>query len=374
MKKLLSKKPDDVAYMYALAGLAAVAGFILLVWFWRGSINRASIAQADTPLTQRKDATSVCAHIRQIDGVCAADAASANSRMVAIMIDNHADARLQSGLDKASVVYEAPVEGNYSRFMALYPSDITVEKAGPVRSARPYFLDWAAEYPDAMYMHVGGSNEALEKINAAGILDINEFYRGWYFWRDTDRFAPHNTYTSNELWQKAFADYDEKKTSDDEPTSFSSWHFDRAAVLPCNSPDPVDECAKDIDITFLHPSYTVLWRYDASRGQYMRRAPGVPYPGIPHADKETNEPIAADTVIVQRVATTVLDSVGRLGMKTTGSGQAIIFRDGNAIAGTWEKENIGERTRWIAEDGSDIPLKPGKIWIEVVNQRGSLGY
>ena len=139
MKKHAVKKYDDVAFVYALAGLAVVSGFILLIWFWYESSNQTSLAQVDALVSEKNGDTGACAHVRQIDGVCVLDAASADPRIVAVMIDNHVDARLQSGLDKASIVYEAPVEGNYSRFMALYPSDITIEKAGPVRSARPSY-------------------------------------------------------------------------------------------------------------------------------------------------------------------------------------------------------------------------------------------
>src|SRR5690606_23920743 len=132
---------------------------------------------------------------------------SRSPRTVGIMIENHYDARPLSGLADASVVYEAPVEGNYTRFLAVFPEDAEVQKIGPVRSARTYYLDWVSEYPDMLYMHVGGSPDALEKIKTHGIFDFNEFYRGWYYWRDSGRYAPHNVYTSSALFQKAMDEY-----------------------------------------------------------------------------------------------------------------------------------------------------------------------
>jgi hypothetical protein len=76
--------------------------------------------------------------------------------------------------------------------------------------------------------------------------------------------------------------------------------------------------------------------------------------------------IFADTVIVQRTDVSVLDDVGRKELRTIGTGEAIVFYNGGMIRGTWKKKSATDRTRWYDAAGSEIPLKAGKIWIEVV--------
>ncbi len=80
-----------------------------------------------------------------------------------VVIDNNISARPQSGIDKAFLVVESPVEAGIPRLLAFFDEDQDVKKIGPVRSARPYFLDWNNEL-DSLFVHVGGSNEALDKI------------------------------------------------------------------------------------------------------------------------------------------------------------------------------------------------------------------
>jgi len=130
----------------------------------------------------------------------------ANLAPVAVMIDNHPDARPQSGIEKAGLVYEAEVEGYYTRLMAVFSDENEVVKIGPVRSARPYFVDWANEL-NAVYAHCGGSPEALVNIEQKGIVDLNEIYSGRFFWRATDRSAPHNIYLSAKNFNKFLTDH-----------------------------------------------------------------------------------------------------------------------------------------------------------------------
>ena len=102
------------------------------------------------------------------------------------MIDNFPEAKPAANLSLASLVWEAPVEAGLTRLLAAYPLSAELARIGPVRSARPYFLDWAKEL-NALYLHCGGSDQALADIKNRDVFDLNEFYRGWYFWRDRAR-------------------------------------------------------------------------------------------------------------------------------------------------------------------------------------------
>ena len=123
-------------------------------------------------------------------------------RVYGVMVENHFESWPQSGLEEAVLVVEAPVEGRIPRLLAFYSEEQEVEKIGPVRSARPYYLDWNGEL-DAVYAHVGGSPDALELLQVDDTIDINEFSNEWFFWRDEARSAPHNVYTSMDLLEQA---------------------------------------------------------------------------------------------------------------------------------------------------------------------------
>lgn len=112
------------------------------------------------------------------------------------IIENSQAARPQSGLYAADMVFETLAEGGIPRFIALYQSEDS-QKIGPIRSARPYFIDITREY-NLPFAHCGGSEEALQAINRDKLMGMNEFYNGSFFWRDKERIAPHNLYTSSE--------------------------------------------------------------------------------------------------------------------------------------------------------------------------------
>jgi len=300
-----------------------------------------------------------CKNRRLLDGVCVENKEDMTSELVGIMIENHFEARPVSGLSQARIVYEAPAEGNITRFLAVFMRNEEVESVGPVRSARPYYLDWVSEYGDMMYMHVGGSPDALEKIDEHQIFDMNEMYRGWYFWRSTDRYAPHNTYTSNKLWDQAWKAYGEEKTNQE----FLGWKFGKIEEEPCT-----ETCVSHIEISYAPPTYSSLWKYTSSTEQFVRYEGGKI-----HKDRQGGE-IVADTLIVEKIGMKAIDNVGRLELDTIGSGQALIFRNGQVIEGEWRKTERKGRTRFYDFEGNEISFKPGKIWISIVGDNHRVEY
>ncbi|OGH70167.1 MAG: hypothetical protein A3C90_01910 [Candidatus Magasanikbacteria bacterium RIFCSPHIGHO2_02_FULL_51_14] len=356
---------DEAQLLYTLAFVVAAVAIGLAGWFaYPYIIGKTQGSWGEDAMNEGARKEAACPYRRLLDGACVESRSEAKPALVAVMIDNHMDARPQSGLAEARVVYEAPVEGNFTRFLAIYPATDDVEKAGPVRSARPYFLDWVEEYGNLLYLHVGGSPAALQKVKDERINDVNEFYNGSVFWRSSDRYAPFNTYTSSSLWNAEI----DKRADDAATSTFAGWAFQEQdeciATLEVSTDEP--GCASEIAVTFLPNSFDVRWQYATSTGRYERFVTD-----LPHAD-ENGRQITADTVIVQFVTTTVLDGVGRLGMETVGSGRSIVFARGHVIEGEWKKESVAGRTQWFDDGGNQISLQPGKIWIEVVNQRTSV--
>ncbi len=137
----------------------------------------------------------------------------ASRPITAIMVENSPEARPQSGLVDAGVVYEAIAEGGITRFVTFF-QEAQPEVVGPVRSLRPYYIDWVRQF-DAAVAHVGGSTQALRQVKAFGVKDLDEFANAGAYWRDSARYAPHNAYTSTEnldklIKQKGFTDSDIK--------------------------------------------------------------------------------------------------------------------------------------------------------------------
>jgi hypothetical protein len=306
-------------------------------------------------------------------------------RPMAVMIENHKEARPQSGLSTADIVYETIAEGGITRFMAVYYCDAAFGDTtlGPVRSARTYFLDWASEYSKyPIYVHVGGANtpgkaNALGQIGDYGWVgenDLNQFGLSVKECRrDYDRLGgdvatEHTMYCFTEsLWKLAdkrgWAAEDEDGLSWDE--TFTSWKFSDKA------PD-TGESATNITFDFWDDfaQYTVGWDYSSDTKVY-KRING----GISHVDTNTKQQIEATTVMIQFVKETgPIDDLKHMLYGTKGTGKAIAFTNGQAENLTWSKKLRTSRTIFTNSKGKEYQFQPGKIWIEAVPTGSTISY
>ncbi|HEX4774964.1 MAG TPA: DUF3048 domain-containing protein [Candidatus Saccharimonadales bacterium] len=276
---------------------------------------------------------------------------SVNQRPVTgVMIENSPDARPQSGLSQASVVFEAIAEGGVTRFLALY-QDTAPANIGPVRSARPYYIQWALGF-DAAYAHVGGSPDGLADIKAWGVKDLDEFYNAGAYHRISSRVAPHNVYTS-------IATLNQLEASKGYATS-SYTGFVRKKPAPVKVPT-----AKTIDITMSGPLYNAHYDYNAVTNTYNRSEGGAP-----HIDANTNQQISPNVVValVMPYSLGALDTSGAYYSvyNTIGSGQAFIFQDGTLTTGTWTKTDAKSQFSFTDANGKPIGLNPGQTWLTAV--------
>ena len=184
------KKTDRLT----LVGLLIVVGLAILV----ALVLPKFVYRSSPEPTDEQETTSDAVYRHPLTGASIYAPLVELPQVFAVMIDNHEDAWPPSGIDQAFLVIEAPVEAAIPRLLAFFSSEEDVAEIGPVRSARPYYLDWANEL-DALYVHVGGSNAALDLIASGGTFDFNQYWWGEYFWRAGNRFAPHNVFTSTTL-------------------------------------------------------------------------------------------------------------------------------------------------------------------------------
>ena len=309
-------------------------------------------------------------------------------RPLAVMIENHAEARPQSGLSLADVVYEAVAEGGIPRFMGIFYCGISNGSSliAPVRSARTYFLPWVLEY-DALYNHVGGAGrcnddtvderaKALCQIDEYRIKDMDQFgisfptcYRNYD--RLTHPVATEHTMVcqSDKLYQlaseKGWTNVDSKGIPWDK--KFTSWKF--------------KDDAKDADrgtvgkVSFVawkgyEADYGVTWEYDTATNSYKRFSGGNP-----QTDLETGDSLIGKVIVALFAKETgPVDDHMHLLYQNIGKGTGLLFQDGKAEKITWEKDDRAARTIFYDASGNEMKLNRGQIWIHMLPTGAAVTY
>lgn len=282
------------------------------------------------------------------------DQTSVTQAVTAVMIENSPDARPQSGVKQAGVVFEAVAEGGITRFLALYQS-AKPNLVGPVRSVRLYYVDWLAPF-QASVAHIGGSKFALDEVRNGNYRDIDQFFNSGSYWRASDRYAPHNVYTSFERLDAL----NQKKGY--MSSVFTGWQ--RKDGSPSKSPN-----ATVIDVKISGIPYNSRYQYDATSNTYLRSQGGAQ-----HIDREAGQIAPSSVIVMDTTMTKVFEDGYREQITTIGSGRARVFQDGVVIEGTWTKKDRGSQITFTTADGKDIPLNRGQTWITAVpaNQGGGV--
>ncbi|MCL2174348.1 DUF3048 domain-containing protein [Candidatus Saccharibacteria bacterium] len=274
--------------------------------------------------------------------------------VLAVMIDNSVPARPQSGLTEAGVVFEAVAEGGITRFIALY-QETEPSLIGPVRSVRPYYLEWAAAF-DPGVAHVGGSDEALTMIHSGNYgVDLDQYYADSAYWRAKDRAAPSNVYTD---YAHLLLLTEQKGKTTAKFTGLTRQALGQTIDETTENP------ATSIDLAISSGQYTVSYQYDQATKTYPRSVGGQPH--FSRALDNTTTQIAPDVVVAIRVKQNLTNDNLHNQITTTGSGEAFIFQDGQVITGTWAKDSPTAQLKFFDPDGQEIKLKRGQTWITAV--------
>lgn len=280
--------------------------------------------------------------------------AESNLPVTAIMIENSPDARPQSGIKDAGVVFEAVAEGGITRFLTLF-QEAKPGYIGPIRSVRPYYLDWLVPF-DAPVAHVGGSAEALAQIRNEGIKDLDYGSNSDYYQRINSRYAPHNVYTSRDRLLELHTAKGWTKSD------FTSWE----RKSDNKTPTPT---AKALDFNISSYLYNPHFDYIAETNSYHRSQAGQP-----HVDEKTNAVIDAKVVIAIVVPKSLHPDGTHTIYATHGSGKAYIFQDGTVTVGKWEKPERKKQIIFKTNTGDTIKLDTGMVWVSVVGEEGAVKY
>ncbi len=276
-----------------------------------------------------------------------------NDRPIAVMIDNHDDAWPQAGLQRAYMVYEIIVEGGETRLMALFKGADDVEKIGPVRSARHYFVDYAMEN-DAIYTHFGESPQAASDIKKYSIAEIDGISEdGTTFWRVKDKAAPHNAVTSMENLIQSAKNKNYRMTSSEK--SVLNYVTDEVNL---------EDGQGAVSVTIPHSQLqTVKYEYDEENKVYERFARKEA-----QVDWDTDEPITVKNIIITFCDNYTLsdtENKGRQGLKNIGTFDGYYITNGKAIKIKCIKNARDEKTVYQDLNGNEIDVNDGNTFVHI---------
>jgi len=288
---------------------------------------------------------------------------------IAVMIDDSPAARQQAGLSFASIVWQAPAEGGIPRYMAIFQSG-TAPSIGPVRSARLYFVRWAAEWK-AVYLHAGGPPPLRSFL--AGRQKLVHDVNGRTARRVSFRAAPHNLYTDGNRIRR-FAE--EAKNATSERLGYDSTKPGRLQPFA----DAASEADRGPDGGTIRVAYTsakVSYTYDRPSNTWLRSVDGrkqhdaLATRNRGHGKIGSGPRIAPTTVVVMVVPirrSTAIEgaALGRLEADSIGTNTAWVFANGRVTKGTWRKKDPSDRTRFLDATGQEIVFPRGQIFIQVV--------
>ena len=275
------------------------------------------------------------------------------TRPIAVMINNNHVAWPHAGLNDAYLAYEILAEGGITRIMALF-KDKDTEKIGSVRSARPYYLDYALEN-DAIYVHYGWSDKAKSDISSLGVDNINGLTASSVFWRDSslNKATEHTVFTSMEKINEYSKENGYDRDTDKD-------------LLLNYSVDEIDlskrEDAIKADTVFMKYSYytTTSYEYDSEKKVYKRYMSDTP-----HVDAVTGDQYTFKNIIITPIETHTYDSYGRLELDNIGSGEGYFITLGYAIPITWSKDSRSSQTVYKNMDGEEIKVNDGSTFIQI---------
>lgn len=316
------------------------------------------------------------------------DASLNSSPTYCVQIPNGTDgARPQAGLTHAAVVFEAIAESGITRFAAIFQNPDT-SVIGPVRSLRPYYLDWDTPF-DCTVVHAGGSAEAIAALRAGGHREMDENYT--YMWRETG---------TSRLWNNLF-------TSPSDLAAWNTaqgWDTSNPEGFPRLLPEDVDQllrtrtaCAEDPECT-PEPlvtnfsfnfgnwdTFNTLYHYDAATNTYLRSYATGDAHLVYDCPADLSQPttttecgelvqVSPSVVIAMVVEEHRMADGYHEDITTIGSGPAYIFQNGTVTEGTWEKSSQSSQIRFLDAAGEPVSLTPGQLWIAAVPEYGSVHY
>ena len=305
-----------------------------------------------------------------MNGLPVTDPALADRVPIIVQIENHPIARPPSGLNLADLVIEAPVEGDTTRFMAVFMCTESLGAAvGPVRSARYFNVDLYQQLR-GVTLHYGGAKRVMDRLDAERVPRLNGLTAGWsFFYRAGSWGAPHDVFLDVDAARAEIERGGLTALRDviDDPGR-APFTFDPAVTLPEG---------RAVNAIGLQTAscWRFGWEWDAAAGLWLRTDGGAP-----NSDAVTGGRIHARSVVVQVVQQEILagelDPGGypRRYQHLVGEGSGRVYVDGRGFDVTWSRTDPQSVTEWrYADSGEPLVLPPGAVWWEIVPVGSAIG-
>lgn len=285
------------------------------------------------------------------------DKSKVNNRPIAIMINNYHGAQPLHGVSEADIMFECPAEGGITRILSVFKDYENISTIGSVRSSRPYFIDLAKSL-DAIYVHLGGSYQAYEKLNSGYIDSIDLIRLGQFVWRDTARRSKlgleHSAMTSGEKLVEAinFKGYSAQINPN---YKYVQKFGEKSQVLDGQE-------VNEASAIFSHYKSTVF-TYDAQDQTYL-----ISQFSGPQTDGNTNKQNSKQNIIFLDVSGQKNDNSKLLALSTTGEGSGKYISRGKCIDIKWSRTEGANSFKFFTTDNRELIMLPGKIYVCVLPQ------
>ena len=309
--------------------LAALVAGLLLALRNSGTAKLASATPSPTPSQQLRSPFT-------------GEPVPALNRVLAVKIDNIVNARPQTGLTHADIVYVLPVEGGLSRFLAVFSSHYP-RVVGPVRSAREDDLELLRQFGRPAFAYSGATATLLPYIHrTARIVDLYDGISSGYY-RDNSRFAPYNLYAhTRQLLRQA-------------PRASQA----RDIGFRFGPPPPGGKVTRSASVSYPAASFTFTW--SPAKGRWLVSMDGSP------ARTTDGGRLAPATVVIQhtKVRTSRFLEYGKPPpfAESIGSGTALVLRDGKAWTTHWSRPSLGGGTTFTTASGQRMTFATGQVWV-----------
>jgi hypothetical protein len=334
--------------------LPGAAGALLLAGCTSGTVSPKASPSVKASTTTTAAASSASSAICPLTGAPVPGGGAVPQRAaLAVKVTNYPTGRPQTGLQKADIVFEEPVEGGITRFVAVFQC-AGATLVGPIRSARNIDIGILGQFGTPLLAHVGGINPVIANIDASPLVNVDVGAHGTVIQHPAGRVAPYDTYASTSaLW-----------AIDPSDRSVPSPLFTYSNAPPSG---PGVSPVSSVAIPFSSSS-TVVWRYNAKLHAFQR------YYGSKPDTLSTGIQETAANVVVQFVQVTygpwVENTEGGLEVQANlyndASGPALVFRSGQEISGTWSRSSLAQPTQFVDSSGQPIAMQPGQTWVELV--------
>ncbi|MBM7568065.1 DUF3048 domain-containing protein [Paenibacillus sacheonensis] len=272
----------------------------------------------------------------------------ADRRPIAVMVNNFAAARPQSGLPNADMVWEVLAEGGITRLVAVFQSTDAASPIGPIRSNRPYLIRIGEAY-HAVLAHAGASTDAYDLLQHHGKAYLDEISNaGAYFYRESFRKAPHNLYSNLEKLREGAA-----KKKYDETVDIPTYPWSETGAADAGVP------AAEVQLHFLLKDYALSYTYDSATKLYNRFINAQP-----HTDLESKAQLTASNLVVIGAKHKTYDDYGRLEIDLESGGPALLIQLGKAVGCEWVRDADGVIR--LMKDGQELPFVPGRTFYHVM--------